>query len=223
MYSGLEKKDQSGPFLISIILLEYLLPKARKDGSHMTQTRNRNQTLRICFIGMMAAIIFVLYYFRIPFMGTSLHLTNSLCVLAGLLFGPAAGFIAAGIGSFLFDIVSGYGIESLITFVSKGAIGLIAGFIGYSAAHRDSISSKNHFTIVLASVLGAFAYVLLYMLKTFVMGLTVRGLTMDATIASMLSKLPGSVINAIFASIIAPVFFNAIRPALRHIGIWEHF
>ena len=134
----------------------------------MTQTRKQNPTLRICFIGMMAAIIFIINYFRIPFMGTSLHFTNGLCALAGLLFGPAAGFMAAGIGSFMFDIVSGYGIESVITFVSKGAIAMIAGLIGYSTAHLDSLSSKNHLTIILASVLGAFTYVALYMLKSFV-------------------------------------------------------
>ncbi len=189
----------------------------------MVQNGKRNQTLRICFIGMMAAIIFVMNYFRIPFMGTSLHFTNGLCALAGLLFGPAAGFLSAGIGSFLYDIVAGYGIESIITFVSKGAIALIAAFVGYSAAHSDSLTSKNHLRIILASALGAFTYVALYMLKTFVMGPTVKGLTLDATIVSMLSKLPGSIINALFASIITPIFFNAIRPALRHTGLWEHF
>ena len=182
---------------------------------------NWHQTLRICLIGMMSAIIFVVNYIRIPFMGTSLHLTNGLCALAGLYLGPVAGFLAAGIGSFLFDIVTGYGVESLITFVSKGAIAFIAAVIGYKAAHSDKLSSKVHLTIILASVIGEFTYVELYMLKTFVLGLTVKGLTMDATVVSMLSKLPGSMINAVFASIVAPLFFNALRPALKHAGLWE--
>ena len=64
-----------------------------------TQRSNRNDTFRLCFIGLMAAIVFVVNYLRIPFMGTQLHMTNALCVLCGLLFGPSAGFLAAGIGS----------------------------------------------------------------------------------------------------------------------------
>ena len=60
---------------------------------------SRTNTFRTCFIGLMAAIVFVVNYLRIPFMGTQLHMTNALCVLCGLLFGPGAGFLAAGIGS----------------------------------------------------------------------------------------------------------------------------
>ncbi len=188
----------------------------------MTVSRNRSNTIRLCFIGMMAAIIFVVNYLRIPFMGTSLHLTNGLCALAGLLLGSGAGFLAAGIGSFLFDIVAGYGVESLITFVSKGAIAFIAALIGHKAASNETLSSKGHLTIIIAGVIGAFTYVLLYMLKTFIFGLTVKGLTMDATIVSMFSKLPGSVINAVFAAIISPIALNALRPAVKHAGLWEN-
>ena len=42
-----------------------------------------NQTLRICFCGIMTAIIFVANYLRIPFMGTSVHMTNALCAISG--------------------------------------------------------------------------------------------------------------------------------------------
>ena len=65
--------------------------------------------------GMMAAIIFVGNYLRIPFMDTKLTVVNALCVLSGLLFGPVSGFWACGIGSLLYDVVLGYGAESLIT------------------------------------------------------------------------------------------------------------
>ena len=62
-------------------------------------------------------------------MGTQLHMTNALCVLCGLLFGPGAGFLAAGLGSGLYDIVAGWGAECIITFINKGVIGLVAGLI----------------------------------------------------------------------------------------------
>jgi len=182
---------------------------------------NRNTTFRICFIGLMSAIVFVVNYLRIPFMGTQLHMTNALCVLCGLLFGPASGFLAAGIGSGLYDIVAGWGAECIITFINKGAIALIAGLIGYHAARKDAPGAADHAKIVLGSVLGALAYVALYMLKTFVAGHLIDGLTADAVAAKMLSKLPGSLMNAVFAFIVAPLLHSAVKPALRHAGLYE--
>lgn len=188
----------------------------------MTANRdNRSNTFRICFIGLMAAIVFVVNYLRIPFMGTQLHMTNALCVLCGLLFGPGAGFLAAGIGSGLYDIVAGWGAECIITFVNKGAIALVAGLIAYKACRRDTLGTADYARIIIGSVLGSLAYVALYMLKTFVFGQFVDGLTMDAVTVKMLSKLPGSLINAVFAFIAAPILFSALRPALKHAGLYE--
>lgn len=182
---------------------------------------NRNKTFRICFIGLMAAIVFVVNYLRIPFMGTQLHMTNALCVLSGLLFGPGAGFLAAGLGSGLYDIVAGWGAECIITFINKGAIGLVAGLIAYKAGRKDTLETADHIKIVVGSVIGALTYVALYMLKTFIAGKFVDGLTFDAVVAKMLTKLPGSLMNAIFAFIVAPILFGALKPALKKAGLYE--
>lgn len=189
--------------------------------SHLNAGTGRNKTFRICFIGLMAAIVFVVNYLRIPFMGTQLHMTNALCVLCGLLFGPGAGFLAAGLGSGLYDIVAGWGAECLITFVNKGAIALVAGLIAYKAARKTVPSRVDHARVIAGSVLGALVYVALYMLKTFVFGLTVDGLTMDAVTAKMMTKLPGSLLNAAFAFLLAPVLLGALRPALARAGLYE--
>lgn len=182
---------------------------------------DRNSTFRICFIGLMAAIVFVVNYLRIPFMGTQLHMTNALCVLCGLLFGPGAGFLAAGLGSGLYDIVAGWGAECILTFINKGAIALVAGLIGYKAARKDVTGAADRAEIIAGSVLGAFAYVALYMLKTFVFGQLVDGLTLSAVTAKMLTKLPGSLINAVFAFIVAPILLGALKPALKKAGLYE--
>ena len=185
--------------------------------------RENSATVRVAFLGLMAAIIFVLNYLRIPFMGTQLHMTNALCVLSGLLFGPGAGFLAAGLGSGLYDIVAGWGAECVVTFVNKGAIALVAGLIAYRAAHSETLTPSDRARIAAGSVLGALAYVALYMLKTFVFGQLVDGLTLEAVTASMLSKLPGSLLNAVFAFIVAPILLNALRPALSHAGLFRKF
>ena len=187
----------------------------------MNRKTQQNDTFRMCFIGLMAAIVFVVNYFRIPFMGTQLHMTNALCALCGLLFGPGAGFMAAGLGSGLYDIVAGWGAECIVTFVNKGAIALIAGVIGYAHARREPLTTAARVRIVVGSALGALTYVALYLLKTLIFGLTVDGLTMDAVTVKILSKLPGSLMNAAFAAIVAPILYSALRPALKHAGLFE--
>lgn len=182
---------------------------------------NRDNTFRMCFIGLMAAIVFVVNYFRIPFMGTQLHMTNALCVLCGLLFGPGAGFMAAGLGSGLFDIVGGYGAECIVTFANKGAIALLAGFIAHGSARKAELSRADHLRIIAGGVVGALAYVALYMLKTYIAGIMIDGLTADAVTVKLLSKLPGSLMNAAFAFIVAPILFHALRNPLRHAGLFE--
>ncbi len=187
----------------------------------MSASSERNKTFRICFIGLMAAIVFVVNYLRIPFMGTQLHMTNALCALCGLLFGPGAGFLAAGLGSGLYDIVAGWGAECVVTFVNKGAIALVAGLVAYRAARKTSPSAADHVRVIVGSVLGALSYVALYMLKTFVFGLAVDGLTIDAVTVKMMSKLPGSLMNAAVAMIVAPILLGALRPALTRAGLYE--
>ena len=43
----------------------------------------------------------------------------------------------------------------------------------------------------------------------------------DAIIAKLLSKLPGSLMNAVFAFIVAPILLGALKPALKKAGLYE--
>ena len=182
-------------------------------------TVRTNQTLRICFVGLMTAIVFVSNYIRIPFMDTKLTVANALCAISGLLFGPAMGFTAAGLGSALYDLTAGYGAECLITLVSKGVIGLLAGLIAHHTAKHAKLNRMDIFRVVLGCAVGALAYVALYMLKTWLFGLYVNGLTVDATWVKMGAKLPGSLLNAGFATIAGPVLYLALKPALQRAGL----
>ncbi|MBO5568786.1 MAG: ECF transporter S component [Clostridia bacterium] len=194
----------------------------RKEVFLMTAERkNDRSTIRIALIGMMAAIVFVGNYLRIPFMETKLTVVNALCVLSGLFLGPAGGFLASGIGSLFYDILTGYGLESLITFVSKGAIGLIAGLVASRALLSPSFGKKEMALVVLGAVLGAFAYVALYMLKTYYFSIFVNGMTGSAALLRMAGKFPGSAMNALFASIAAPLLSSVLRPALQHAGLLD--
>lgn len=171
---------------------------------------------KIVYIAVLAALVYVATLIRFPLLGSKVHLANSLCLLSGLLLGPAAGGAAAGLGSFLFDVLAGgYDApQALITFVSKFLMAYVCGRIAFSGGHTADHHGRN----AAACVVGAWAYVALYMLKTFVYQRFVYGYPVDAVWATMLSKLPASAINAVAAMIIAPILYTALRPALQSAG-----
>ena len=176
-------------------------------------------TYRIVFIALMAAVVYVLTLFRFPLLGSKVHFANAMCLLSGLLFGPVSGGLAAGIGSALNDaLAGGYDfIQCLITLVSKFAMAAICALI----AGTPHEGRTNHARVVAGSVIGALSYVVLYMLKTFVYQRFVYGNPMDGVWAAMLGKLPASLINAVFAFIVAPLLYAAIVPPLRRAHLLE--
>ena len=63
---------------------------------------------------------------------TAFHLGNIMCALSGLLLGPWLGGLASGLGSAIYDIMNPlYISECWITFLTKGAYGLVAGLIAW--------------------------------------------------------------------------------------------
>lgn len=198
----------------------------------MSERSASSRTVRLCLIGMMAAVACVSNYISIPFFASRFHVGNAVCVLCGLLLGPVAGFFAAGVGNGLFDIVGGYGLEFIITFINKGAIALVTGLIAYKTASKSKLVRSDYVHIVLGSVLGALTYTALYLIKSFIQLRFVRGLSFEDTISvdgvtisgiwtTMATKGIASLTNAIFAFVVAPILFSALHPALRHLGLYE--
>ncbi|MBQ1264690.1 MAG: ECF transporter S component [Oscillospiraceae bacterium] len=174
-------------------------------------------TYKIVFIAVMAAVVCVVTFFRFPLFGSKVHFANAMCLLSGLLFGPLSGGLAAGLGSALYDgLFGGYDLANcIITFVSKFAMAAVCAWIARTP------EQKQGFRTTAASVLGALSYVVLYMLKTYIYQRFVYGYPLDAVWATMLSKLPASLINAAFAMVVAPLLYAAIVPALRRAKLLE--
>ena len=68
---------------------------------------------------------------RIPTPGTGgyIHPGDALVILSGALFGPVWGFLIAGIGSCLADLLGGYLVYVPITFLIKGLVAFSSGLI----------------------------------------------------------------------------------------------
>ena len=177
--------------------------------------KTRWNVYTITMVAVMAALTYVVTIFRIPLGQSKIHFANAVCLLAGMLLGPLPGGLAAGLGSALYDVLAGgYGfVDALITFVSKFAMAWVCGML---LPRREEVKLPR---LITAAVAGSLTYVALYMLKTFILGLTVKGLTMDATLISMGSKLPASLINAAFATVTAPLLMTALHYPLRRQGI----
>lgn len=165
------------------------------------------------YIAVLAALVFVVTFFRFPLLGSKVHLANAICLLSGLLMGPLAGGMAAGLGSMLYDLFY-YPSDLLtyvITFVSKFAMAWVCGTIAYGGARRAEKHSWN----IAASVVGAWTYVVLYMLKTYCYKMFIEHVPMEGVWLAMGEKFPASAINAVAAMIVAPILYTALRPALQ--------
>ncbi len=147
---------------------------------------------------------------------TSFHLGNILCALAGLLLGPWYGGLAAGLGSALYDCLNPlYIAECWITFLTKGAYGLVAGLLFWNVFKANVTEKSAYGKATAASAAGAVTYAVLYLFKSYLKGMIVNGLTSQAALVSLSAKLPATVFNGVVAILFAPILYTAIRAALK--------
>ena len=87
-----------------------------------------SKTKRIVVASLMAALTCVAtMIIKIPSpMEGYLNLGDCVVLVAGWMLSPAYGFLAAGLGSALADLLSGYAIYAPATFVIKGLMALVA-------------------------------------------------------------------------------------------------
>lgn len=173
-------------------------------------------TKRIVIAALMAALTVIGSGLRIKLpvsvMGTTaFHLGNIFCALSGILLGPGLGGLAAGLGSMIYDMLDPMYIEEcLITFVMKGAYGLVTGVIVWGGKNRE-----GYWKMTLATVAGAVTYAVLYLTKNYFKGILVKGLVPVASAIALLDKVPATVFNAVVAILFAPMLASAIRTALK--------
>lgn len=180
------------------------------------ETKQTISTKRIVLTALMAALTVVGSAIRITLpvdIGgtTSFHLGNIMCALSGILLGPWLGGLAAGLGSFLYDMTNPLYIdEAWITFLMKGAYGLLPGL--------TMLLWKKNWGVIkagIATATGAVAYAALYLLKNYYKSVWVKFMTHEAAMIAVAGKVPATIFNAVVAVIFAPILAVAIRKALE--------
>ena len=174
-------------------------------------------TKKIVFTALMAALTCVASAIRVVIPvdiggNTAFHLGNIFCALSGILLGPWAGALAAGLGSALYDMTNPlYISEAWITFLMKAAYGLAAGAVAFAGKKEG-----GYVKAILATIAGAMTYAVVYLAKSyFYGGLLIAGLTPDAAWVTVLGKLPATIFNMAVAIIFAPILAKAISLALK--------
>ena len=101
------------------------------------KAKEKNATQRIVMAALLAALTCVAtMMIRIPSpLKGYLNLGDGVVLFAGWMLNPLYGFLAAGLGSALADLFSGYVIYAPATFVIKGLMALVA-YYGFKLLHK---------------------------------------------------------------------------------------
>ena len=173
-------------------------------------------TQKLVYMALFTALVYIFTrFFKIPIatpLGqTMFHLGNAFCLLGGILLGPVYGGISAGLGSALFDLFDPvYFTSAPITFVSKFAMGFVAGMI-----YKNRKKLVNTPRLILANVLGQITYIFLYLLKAFIKNKFILGFTWEANMTELVQKGTVSTINAVVSIIIATIVAIPLLKAIK--------
>ena len=125
--------------------------------------KEKNTTKKLVVAALLASLICVAtMIIKIPSpLKGYLNLGDCIVLLAGWMLSPVYGFLAAGLGSALADLFSGYVVYAPATFVIKGLMALVA-YYGFKLLHKKlgNLTSRIITGIVAeaAMILGYFVF-----------------------------------------------------------------
>lgn len=93
---------------------------------------NTSITRKLTLTALISALVTVsTMIIQIPIPSGYIHGGDTIIIFAAVFFGPFYGAVAAGIGSMLADILSGYAVWAFPTLIVKSVMALIIGYIAY--------------------------------------------------------------------------------------------
>jgi uncharacterized membrane protein len=166
-------------------------------------------------IGVFAALVFAASWISIPIptpgLASRIHLGNILCLLSGLILGPVAGGLSAGLGSMFYDFTNPlYVASSPFTLVFKFLMGFVCGKVARVNGAEASRTGQN----ILAAALGQVAYIILYLGKNFFEDYFFQRMELETVLIDVGTKALTSGLNGLIAVVIAVPLTAALRSAL---------
>ncbi len=166
--------------------------------------------LKLIIAAMFAALCCICtMLLPIPSSNGYIHLGDGMVILSGILLGPIYGCAAAGIGSMLADLFSGYPMYAIATLLIKALAALVAWLIfrGICKLTKDYI--LRVLSVIVAGIGAGFIVSSLY----FLFDMTIMGAGLGAV-----SGIPGNLLQNIFGIIISTIMFPALYriPTIRN-------
>lgn len=115
-----------------------------------------NRVKDIVITGLLIALVFIattFINFRSPVsVGGLIHLGNTMLFMSAIVFGKNKGAIAGAFGMGLFDVMSGWMIWAPFTFVVRGVMGYIIGYIANTKGRNGTSLFWNMVAIIIAGM-----------------------------------------------------------------------
>ncbi len=157
-------------------------------------------TKKIVMTALLVALVCVATMsIRIPTPGTGgyIHPGDALVILAGVILGPGYGFLAAGIGSAMADLLGGYFIYIPITLCIKGCVALFSAMV-YQKMSKNATTRYIAVTIggIIDVIFVAFGY---FFCESFLYG-----------VAGAAASIPANLIQGLGGMLIAMVLYPVV-------------
>ncbi|BBF45177.1 substrate-specific component PdxU2 of predicted pyridoxin-related ECF transporter [Lachnospiraceae bacterium KM106-2] len=162
-----------------------------------------NKTVRLVITALFAALTYVATtLIQIPSpMSGYIHLGDGFVLLSGLVLGPFYGGLAAGIGSMLADLLSGYGHYVPGTFVIKFLAAFACGWIFSLLKKRGNVKNLS----TLAGIVGGMAGMVIVVIGYFFYSSLFLGKGIAA-----ISSIPGNILQGITGTVVATLLFPVL-------------
>lgn len=163
----------------------------------MHSPKSVNSTRRLIMTALFAALACAATMaVRIPISGTGgyVHPGDAVVILSGIILGPVCGFLAAGVGSAMADLLGGYFIYVPITFAIKGLVALSSALIARAVRGKGRLE-------YLPAVLGGLADIVLVSVGYFVCEIPMYGL------ATAAASIPANAVQGVSGLVLAIVLY----------------
>ncbi len=170
-------------------------------------------TVKIVLNGLMIAFVFLAtYIIRIPTAtGGYVNIGDAAIIVAAILLGKNAGFIAGAIGSCIADLAAGYALYAPATFVIKGIEGYVVGLIAWKAidAYKNKLNKNEDSIRLAAAVVGAAIMVVGYFLaEAFVLSLIDKSLGLTAAFTEILPNTVQGAVSVVLGYLVSTVLLK---------------
>lgn len=150
-----------------------------------------------------------------------IHLGDALVLLCGIILGPFYGGLAAGIGSMLADIFSGYASFAFATLIIKAGTATIAAllFKGLKRLfHTDKASSKYLCLVISGAVAESFMVIGYFVFEIFLMMLasgSFNHTSFAAGITSSATGIPFNIVQGVVGIIITLILLPILERIIK--------